>query len=213
MSRCAAFESNCVSVKDVTPWMIVATSTAPTMGRSNCVWWFVTTLSMRKRVEYGSTNPETRLMAMSTRPSASRPLRGLISAQISGHAMRRFTGFFLGFSGFAAAGVAIRIGRNARLRRCNISPRRSLGFLLRARQLLQLRCQDEVALGESVHFVCIDAHLDLSPGEADVGMVPFLLGDGADLVHQFERGLEIGKLVGPRQMMAVDDLPSRHLFS
>ena len=79
---------------------------------------------LMRRVVAGGRSPATRLITISTKPSMSSPLRGFIRPQISGQAARRFTGFFFGFSGFACAGLAIRIGRTAGLRRCNISPPR-----------------------------------------------------------------------------------------
>src|SRR5579871_4581979 len=42
------------------------------------------TSSIRNFVEAGSTNPATRLIVMSTRPTTSSPRRGRISVQISG---------------------------------------------------------------------------------------------------------------------------------
>src|ERR1700745_2890557 len=42
------------------------------------------TLSIRYRVEYGNTSPETRLMAINKRPTASSPRRGRIRSQTIG---------------------------------------------------------------------------------------------------------------------------------
>jgi hypothetical protein len=42
------------------------------------------TLSIRKRVEYGSTNDATRLIAISTKPIASKLRRGRTNSQTSG---------------------------------------------------------------------------------------------------------------------------------
>src|SRR5258708_1724385 len=83
---CADFESSCVSVNDVSPCTIVAASTPRTIGVSSSVCRFPITLSMKYFVEAGSTSPHTRFTAMSTKPSASRPRRGRISAQMSGSA-------------------------------------------------------------------------------------------------------------------------------
>src|SRR5437867_5394654 len=57
-------------------------------------------------MEAGKTNPETRLTAISTKPSASSPRLGLISAQTSG---RFFHALFLRFSLLAGVGDAIAV--------------------------------------------------------------------------------------------------------
>ena len=64
------------------------------------------TLSTRYFVEAGKTSPARRLMAISTKPSASSPRLGLISAQTSG---RFFHALFLRFSLLAAVGDAIAV--------------------------------------------------------------------------------------------------------
>src|ERR1700686_39781 len=90
---CADFDSSCVSVNDVSPCTRVAASTPSTIGVSSCVWRFPITLSMKYFVEAGRTNPQTRFTAISTKPTASRPLRGRISAQTSGNAFQVFLRF------------------------------------------------------------------------------------------------------------------------
>src|SRR5712664_3463675 len=87
---CADLESSCVSVNEVSPCTSVAPSTPRTIGVSNSVCRLPITLSMKYFVEAGSTSPQTRFTAMSTKPSASRPRRGRISAQISGSAFQTF---------------------------------------------------------------------------------------------------------------------------
>src|SRR6266436_5932165 len=91
---CADLERSCVKLKEVSPCTSVAPRTARTIGVSSptCLW--STTLSTKYFMEPGSTKPETRLMAISTKPSARSPRRGLISAQTSGrffHAFLRFS--------------------------------------------------------------------------------------------------------------------------
>src|SRR5216683_2020046 len=90
---CADFESSCVSVNDVSPCTIVAASTPRTIGVSSSVCRFPITLSMKYFVEAGSTSPHTRFTAMSTKPNASKPRRGRISAQTSGKASQVFPRF------------------------------------------------------------------------------------------------------------------------
>src|SRR6266571_5860048 len=74
--------------------MMVAASTPSTIGVSRFICRLPMTLSTKYFVDAGSTNPETRLMAMSTKPSAINPRLGLIKAQTSGrffHAFLRFS--------------------------------------------------------------------------------------------------------------------------
>src|SRR5271157_4579533 len=62
------------------------------------------TSSIRNFVEAGRTNPETRLITISTKPTASSPRRGCISAQTSGRmAFNRW--IFGGFAGSVAGGL------------------------------------------------------------------------------------------------------------
>src|ERR1700742_2744688 len=66
--------------------MIVAARTATTIGVSKLICFFVTTLSRKYFVDAGRTNPETRLIVISSSPSARTPRRGWIIAQTSGSA-------------------------------------------------------------------------------------------------------------------------------
>src|SRR5258707_4513945 len=68
------------------------------------------TLSTRYFVEAGSTNPDSRLMAMSTKPSASSPRLGFISAQTSGRFFHAFLRFSL-LAGDLEAVSVVMIGR------------------------------------------------------------------------------------------------------
>jgi hypothetical protein len=52
-------------------------------------------------------------------------------------------------------------------------------------------------------------NLDLAPSEQDIGMMSLLFGQFANPVHESQRGLEIGKLVGASDVMFVDNLPLR----
>src|SRR6266436_3677386 len=75
---------------------MVANSTATTIGVSTPTSFLTTTLSTKYFVEAGSTSPDKRLMAMSTKPIASNPRLVFINAQTSG----RFFQVFLRFSVF-----------------------------------------------------------------------------------------------------------------
>src|ERR1700716_3735315 len=86
--RCAAFDNDCVSEKEVAPCTNVAANTTRTSGCSLSMRCLLMTVSIRNRLEYGSTKAATRLITMSPKPSASSPRRGRISAQTSGKTAR-----------------------------------------------------------------------------------------------------------------------------
>src|SRR5271166_3982143 len=63
-------------------------------------------LSTRNFVDAGSTNPETRLITIRTKPIANSPRRGRISCQISGSALNTCV-FFAGF--FCSSFIDVRL--------------------------------------------------------------------------------------------------------
>jgi len=83
---------------------------------------------------------------------------------------------------------------------------------LRHRNLTQpvdLRRQNEVRLGQSVHRVRPGRDFSFAPPEQDVRMMALLLGNSAHFVHEGQSRLEIGKLVSADEMMLINNLPSR----
>ena len=52
----------------------------------------------------------------------------------------------------------------------------------------------------------------LAPGKKDIGMMAFLFRDGADAVHESERGLEIGEGKRAVDVVVVHHSPLRHLL-
>ena len=92
--------------------------------------------------------------------------------------------------------VASRIPSALALRRC--------GFA----QLVDLRRQNKIALREPIDLVRPDLHVDLSPRQKNIGMVPFLLRRLANSIDEIERRAEIGKGEALREMVSVDYLPS-----
>src|SRR5712691_1580037 len=74
---------------------------------------------------------------------------------------------------------------------------------------IALRGEDEVALGQAVDLVRPDLHHHLPPGELQVGVVPLLLGHGADAVDEGQRALEVPKLVRLAQVLVAHGLPTR----
>src|SRR5712664_1912610 len=120
---CADLESSCVRLKEVRPCTSVAPSTARTIGVNSCICLCSTTLSTKYFIEPGNTNPETRLMAISTKPSARSPRLGLISAQTSGRFFHAFLRFSLLAGDFAAVSVFMICGTNPTLAiRCRQCP-------------------------------------------------------------------------------------------
>ncbi len=84
--------------------MNVAATMPNTIGVSHCVCRWPMTSSIRNFVEYGSTKPLKRLIAISTKLSASSPRRGMIISRSSGQTSRirspwLFFGFLAGSSG------------------------------------------------------------------------------------------------------------------
>src|SRR6266567_8726928 len=104
---CADLESSCVRLKEVRPCTIVAPRTARTIGVNSPTCLCSTTLSTKYFMEPGSTNPETRLMAMSTKPNASSPRLGLTKAQTSGRFFHAFVRFSLLEGDLASFSVAM----------------------------------------------------------------------------------------------------------
>src|ERR687886_1785365 len=72
---------------------------------------------------------------------------------------------------------------------------------------VDLSREDEVALGEAVYFVRPDRNLDLTPAEADVGVVPLLLGELAHLIDEAQSLAEVLEPEDPPQVVLLDDLP------
>src|SRR5690348_146807 len=68
-----------------------------TIGVNRFSCFLMTTMSRKYFVEAGRTRPDSRLIAIKTRPSARSPRRGLISAKTSGKDIKAF----LRFSPFA----------------------------------------------------------------------------------------------------------------
>src|ERR1019366_1631579 len=75
------------------------------------------------------------------------------------------------------------------------------------RQPVNLRCQDEIRLGQAIHRVGPGRDLDLAPSQQDVGMMALLLGQFAYFVHESQSGLKVGELVSAHEVMLVDDSP------
>ena len=112
ISRCASFDSSCVSANDVAPCTSVAATTMPTSGKSFSTSRLPMTSSISHLVDAGSTSPVTRLTAMSTKPSASMARRGSMSLRIMGHTARN-DGAGLGLAAAADVGGAAAAGAAA----------------------------------------------------------------------------------------------------
>jgi len=77
----------------------------------------------------------------------------------------------------------------------------------RDRHLIDLRCQDEVTLGQSIDGVGPDLDSDSSPSQFEVGMMILLFRDRTDLIHQIESALKVGEPKVAFEMVSIDDLP------
>src|SRR5258708_9048917 len=83
----------------------------------------------------------------------------------------------------------------------------SSGGIGRPIQTIALGGQHEVATRQSVDLVRPDLDAHLAPGEMDVGVMTFLLGESPYPIGECKRGGEIGELVVRGEMMTFDDAP------
>ena len=79
-----------------------------------------------------------------------------------------------------------------------------LGFV----ELVDLCGQDEIALRQTVNFVCPGRDLDFSPAKEDVRMVPLLLRKLAYAVYEREGSAKVGKREGLRDVVPLNHIPS-----
>src|ERR1700686_4586012 len=83
--------------------------------------------------------------------------------------------------------------------------------LMRLNQAFDLRRQNKVRFGQPINRMRPGRDLDLAPSQQDVGMMPLLLGDFANAIHECQGGLKVRKLVGTHDVMLADDIPLRGL--
>ena len=76
-----------------------------------------------------------------------------------------------------------------------------------SQELVDLRRQNEIRLGQPVHGVRPGGDFDLAPSQQNVGMVALLLGDLAHFIHESQRRLEIGELEASHDVVLVHDFP------
>ena len=79
-------------------------------------------------------------------------------------------------------------------------------------KLVELRCEDEIAFSEAVDLVRPGGDLRLAPAQQNIRVMALRFRYVAYFIHESERGLEIGKRKRLRNVVFVDDLPSRHLL-
>ena len=77
------------------PWISVASTTRAHQRRQQLSCRLPMTLSIRYLVESGSTSPLTRLITISTKPTARMPRRGRIISRMSGHSSRKRSDWLL----------------------------------------------------------------------------------------------------------------------
>src|SRR5580692_10201943 len=80
------------------------------------------------------------------------------------------------------------------------------------RGTIDLCRQNEIALGQTVNLMGPGGDLGLAPGQQNVGMVPFLLSDITDAIHEGQRLVEIGEAKFAMQVMLVRNVPLRNLL-
>jgi hypothetical protein len=81
----------------------------------------------------------------------------------------------------------------------------------RARDLVDLCGENEIAFCEAVDLVRPDRHCNLAPAQENVGMMALLFGDGADGLHEFQSADEIGKVKAFLDVMLFNHFPARQL--
>jgi len=79
-------------------------------------------------------------------------------------------------------------------------------------ELVELRCEDEIAFSEAVDLVRPGGDLRLAPAQQNIRVMALRFRYLAYFIHESERGLEIGKRKRLRNVVFVDDLPSGHLL-
>jgi hypothetical protein len=75
-------------------------------------------------------------------------------------------------------------------------------------ELVELRCEDEIAFSEAVDLVRPGGDLRLAPAQQNIRVMALRFRYFAYFIHESERGLEIGKRKRLRNVVFVDDLPS-----
>src|SRR5271165_4301948 len=77
------------------------------------------------------------------------------------------------------------------------------------RELVDFRGEDEIRLRQPIHRMRPESDLDLAPSQKDVRMMALLFGERANSIYESQGGLEVRKLVNPRNAVFVDDAPLR----
>src|SRR6266704_2829171 len=174
--------------------MTVAASTPSTIGVSRFICRLPMTLSTKYFVDAGSTNPDTRLMAMSTKPNASSPRLGLTKAQTSGRFFHAFLRFSLLEGELASFSVAMISEVDFALAvRCR---QRSKNYMSTIKTINRNGKPSSVASGSRSGHTCAgrriqiqDARDEFADGDAEVAPEPALqagiiLRAAAEVAHQ-----------------------------
>src|SRR6476659_6533612 len=80
-------------------------------------------------------------------------------------------------------------------------------------ELIDLRGQDEVAFGKTVHLVSPDGDFGFAPRQQNVGMVSLFLSNRSYAIHEVEGLLTILEFETARQVVIVDHVPVRQLVA
>src|SRR5512134_2278731 len=90
---------------------------------------------------------------------------------------------------------------------------RSSGAPLCSRQLIDLGRHYEIVLVQALDFVRVQLDRAVTPSEADVGVMAFCLGEGADLVDELHGFLEVRECEAALQARALrEERPIGRLF-
>jgi hypothetical protein len=95
---------------------------------------------------------------------------------------------------------------------CSDRPQpRAVDIKLRFVELVDLCSQDEIALRQTIDFVCPGRNPDVSPGKRDVWVVPLFLRKFAYAVYECEGHAKVGKREGLRNVVPLNHIPSVNL--
>src|SRR6202023_2542551 len=79
-------------------------------------------------------------------------------------------------------------------------------------ELVELRCEDEIAFSEAVDLVRPGGDHRLAPAQQNIRVMALRFRYLAYFIHESERSFEIGKRKRLRNVVFLDDLPSGHLL-
>jgi len=79
-------------------------------------------------------------------------------------------------------------------------------------QFVDFRPENKIAFGQAADLVRVDLDIDFSPREAEIGVMPLLLGHFPDAIDKIQSLLEIRKSEALGKVMFFDDVPAGQLL-